>query len=161
MRVLQGQEAKDARKLIEYAARLALRSTCQRWRCGSVVVAGRNVIGEGFNSPPGNLEDQRRCTCDKRELHEKITDKTCCVHAEQRAMHEALRTNPESIQGARLYFARIDREGSLESGKDPYCTVCSKSALDLGLAEVVLARPEGILTYNPSEYNLLSYQFRG
>jgi hypothetical protein len=30
--------------------------------------------------------------------HRKVTDKTCCIHAEQRALFDALKNHPEQIE---------------------------------------------------------------
>jgi len=144
----------------------AEKSGCQRngtlnSRCGAIIVKAGRIIGQGFNSPPGGLESQRRCGCDKSALHRKVTDKTCCVHAEQRAIIDALRNYPDSIVGSRLYFVRVSPNDDLEVSGNPYCTICSKIVLDVGIAEFVLFREEGICVYDTEEYNLLSYQFKG
>jgi deoxycytidylate deaminase len=39
-----------------------------------------------------------------------VTDKTCCIHAEQRAIMNALRNHPNEIEGADLYFMRLDKD---------------------------------------------------
>jgi len=88
-----------------------------------------------------NKKAQRRCFQDKLKLHSKVTDKTCCVHAEQRAIVDALKNNPE-LSG------------------NPYCTICSKMALDVGIKEFILLHKECPIAYNTEEYNLLSYNCR-
>ncbi len=161
MSYLSGAQAQEAEKYLEEAARVALRSTCERDQCGCIIVAEGKIIGRGFNSPPGEKESQRRCSCDKSLLHPKVTDKTCCVHAEQRAILDALRTFPDQLLGATLYFARLDKQGIvLKSGK-PYCTICSKMALDVGIGLFVLAHEHGITAYETEEYNLLSFAYKG
>lgn len=161
MRILTGHEERKALDYIGRAKEMALRSTCQRDHCGSVIVQNDIVIGYGFNSPPGNKEGQRRCSFSKDSYHKKVTDKTCCVHAEQRAIADALRTNPSELIGSRLYFIRLDKNDSPTRAGNPYCTICSKTALDEGLAEFVLWREEGVCVYDTDEYNLLSFQFSG
>jgi hypothetical protein len=42
-------------------------------------------------------ENQRRCSNDKDKYNKKVTDKTCCVHAEQRAIMNALIDAPDKI----------------------------------------------------------------
>lgn len=163
MRYLFGDEKTKALEYIAEAAKVALHSTCERSHCGSIIVQGDEIIGRGFNSPPGNQEEQRRCSYSKDMYHPKVTDKTCCVHAEQRAIIDALRNNPGKITGSRLYFIRLDNDGNrsntgVQSGK-PYCTICSKMALDVGIAEFVLRHEEGIAVYDTQEYNLLSFQY--
>ena len=130
MRYLSGDEQQQALAYINQAAEIALQSTCERARCGSVIVENDEIIGSGFNSPPGHLESQRRCSCEKSSYHKKVTDKTCCIHAEQRAIMNALIDNPDKIIGSRLYFIRLDEEGKPSKAGKPYCTICSKMSLD-------------------------------
>lgn len=118
------------------------------------------VIGSGYNSPPRDLESQRRCQCDKKILDSKVTDKTCCIHAEQRAIMDALSKNAEKLPGSRLYFVRIDDEGKMKFSGEPYCTICSKMAIDTGIQEFVLYRKDGLHVYDTEEYNLISFQFQ-
>ena len=160
MRLLSGDEEKRASKCIDEAAAIALKSTCQRDRCGSILIKGDEVIGRGCNSPPKDQESQRRCSYSKEEYHKKVTDKTCCVHAEQRAILDALKKDPAKVSGSRLYFMRINDKGQPSQAGDPYCTICSKMALDAGVAEFVLWRQEGIVVYDTEEYNLISFQYK-
>lgn len=103
-----------------------------------MIVENDEIIGTGFNSPPGEKESQRRCSNDKDTYNKKVTDKTCCVHAEQRAIMNALIDAPDKIIGSRLYFVRIDENGKPTHAGNPYCTICSKMALDAGIREFVL-----------------------
>lgn len=160
MRFLSGDELKEALEYIQKAADTALSSSCLRAKCGSVIVKDNTVIGSGFNSPPGDVESQRRCSNNKEMYHKKVTDKTCCVHAEQRAMFDALRNDPDKLKGSRIYFTRVDGEGKILYSGKPYCTICSKMALDLGIAEFVLYHKEGICVYETEEYNNLSFEFK-
>ncbi len=159
MKVLSGSEEKEAMKYIDEAAKVALHATCERKKCGTVIVMKSKIIGKGFNSPPTNIESQRRCLNDKSSYDKRVTDKTCCVHAEQRAIMDALKNNPEKIVGSRLYFVRLDKTKKKPSGQ-PYCTICSKMALDAGIKEFVLWHDSGITVYDTDEYNDLSFQYR-
>ena len=158
MRFLSGKENEKALEYILEATRTALYSTCTRAQCGSVIVKDNKIIGKGFNSPPGNIESQRRCECDKKTYHNKVTDKTCCVHAEQRAIMDALINNSDKIAGSRLYFIRLDKRTPSRAGK-PYCTICSKLAVDTGITEFALWQEKGIIVYDTQEYNTISYQY--
>lgn len=142
------------------AVEIARKATCSRSRCGSVIAKDGEIIGEGFNSPAGGLESRRRCACAKSDLDSKVTDKTCCVHAEQRAIMDALAKNPDKLPGATLYFVRLDGEGVPKRSGEPYCTICSKMSLDSGIAEFVLWKPEGYAAYPTEEYDALSYAYR-
>ena len=139
------------------ALREAGNSTCQRAQCGSIIVKDDRIIGRGHNSPPRDLESQRRCLHDKSSYDNKVTDKTCCVHAEQRAIMDALSKHPESIRGSTIYVIRL-KDGVVQTGK-PYCTICSKMALDAGIARFILIRADGIQEYGTAEYNDRSYRF--
>lgn len=153
---------KEAINFLKKAAEVALNSSCFRSKCGSIIVKDNKIIGVGYNSPPGNIPLEK---CLKDELPDNfISDKTCCIHAEQRAIINTLRNNPNKIIGSRLYFIRLDSNGTLyqtgaQAGK-PYCTICSKMSLDVGIKEFVLWHEEGICVYDTKEYNVLSFKFR-
>ena len=159
MRYLSGDEEKNALECMIEASGVALKSTCGRSRCGSIMCKDNELIGEGFNSPPNNDEGQRRCSCSIDLYSKKVTDKTCCVHAEQRAIMDALRKNHGKLKGSRLYFVRIDENGKPTRSGKPYCTICSKMALDVGIAEFVLWNERGICVYDAREYNSISFEY--
>jgi len=138
MRYLSGYEEQQALAYLAKAAEIALQSTCERDRCGSLIVKNDEIIGTGFNSPPANKESQRRCSCSKDIYHKKVKDTTCCIHAEQRAIMDALKKNPDKILGSRLYFIRLDDHGIPSKAGKPYCTICSKMTLDAGVHEFIL-----------------------
>ena len=159
MIVLNGEEEKIALDILLKTADLAKDATCSMSKCASIFVKDNQIIGAGYNSPPGNIESQRRCNYSKDSYHKKITDKTCCIHAEQRAIIDALTRHPDMIKGSRLYFARL-KDGQMARAGKPYCTICSKMALDAGIAEFTLWHNEGIIVYDTKEYNRLSYEYR-
>lgn len=159
MRYLVDNEEKKALKYIDQAAHIALDSTCERARCGSIIIQDDRIIGMGFNSSPQNKEEQRRCSYSKDSYHKKVTDKTCCVHAEQRAIIDALKNYPDKITGSRLYFIRLCADGTPSRAGKPYCTICSKMALDTGIAEFILWHEDGVCVYDTDEYNALSFQY--
>lgn len=145
---------------IEEATKVALNSTCERAKCGSVIVKDNTIIGKGFNSPPNNLQSQKRCTNNKDSYNNKVTDKTCCVHAEQRAIMDALKNNPSKLKDSTLYFIRLNKNNNKQFAGKPYCTICSKMALDAGIKEFVLFHENGVKPYKTDEYNLLSYNYQ-
>ncbi|MFH1585269.1 MAG: hypothetical protein ABIB79_00695 [archaeon] len=145
-------------KNAEYQAMLA---TCKRAKCGVVIIKEHKIIGSGFNSPPGNLEAMRTCHLDKRSIDEKVTDKTCCIHAEQRAMDEAIsKYGKKEIRGSGIIFARVDDQGNTIHSGQPYCTICSKRAVDLGISYWVLNHQSGIYVYSSEEYHRISLAFK-
>lgn len=71
---------------------------------------------------------------------------------------DALRNNPEKVSGSRLYFVRLEN-GTPSRAGEPYCTICSKMALDVGIAEFLLWREGGVCVYTTEEYNERSFQY--
>lgn len=162
MRYLSEQEKHVTQQWMDEAATIAQQATCTRAKCGAVIVKDGEVIGRGFNSPPGDDENQRRCGIPKDSYDKKVTDKTCCVHAEQRAVMDALRRNAKKLLGSTMYFVRLDGEGNMRTGEalsKPYCTICSKMILDTGISEFVLRQHEGMCAYETGEYNEVSYKY--
>lgn len=159
MRYLTNSETEKANEYLDKCVELALKATCERHRCGSVIVKNEQIIGEGYNTPPRNLESQRRCHLKKNEYDIKVTDKTCCIHAEQRAIFDALKINGDEIEGSTIYFMRIDKDNQPTFAGEPYCTICSKSVLDVGIAEFVLKTEQGLIAYGAEEYNDLSFAY--
>lgn len=159
MHYLSWNEEKEALEFIKLASEIAKKATCTRSKCGSIIVKNWEIVWTWYNSPTLELESQRRCSCYKNEYHKKVTDKTCCIHAEQRAMFDALRNNPEKIVWARLYFIRLDENDEISLAGEPYCTICSKMSLDLWIKEFVLLHEKWVCVYESEEYNNLSYKY--
>jgi deoxycytidylate deaminase len=160
MYILKGEEKEVAQTYLQKAIEIAQKATCSRSKCGCVIVKDDIIIGSGYNSPPNDLESQKRCSNSKNQYHKKVTDKTCCIHAEQRAMFDALKNNSQNITGSRLYFIRLDEKNqpAVVTGM-PYCTICSKMALDLGIKEFVLVYENGFHVFNTEEYNDVSFKY--
>jgi deoxycytidylate deaminase len=159
MRYVSEKEEPQIIEIFNKVIEIAKNSTCKKSKCGSIIINNNEIIGQGFNSPSANLEEQRRCLNSKDSYNKKVTDKTCCIHAEQRAMINALQTNPNKIKNSRLYFIRLDNNNNILKAGKPYCTICSKMALDIGISEFVLWHNNGICIYNTQEYNDLSFEF--
>lgn len=158
MKRLEGDEEKKAVRWMEAAAVYARRALCSNAKCGAVVVKDGAAIGGGYNAPPRDREENRMCRAEIGPGKPNY-DRTCCMHAEWRAIMDALRNHPESIAGSKLYFARVDGEGAIRRSGEPYCTVCSRMALDAGIASFLLWHEEGIGEYPTEEYNKLSYAY--
>lgn len=141
------------------AQKVAKLATCNRAHCGAVIVSqdGR-IIGKGYNAPPKGDEWQRMCDVELDQSLKQNNDKTCCVHAEWNAIIDALKHHAAKIEGSTLYFMRIDDEGEFTEAGKPYCTVCSRLALESGIAVFGLWNdgPEMIET---GRYNQRSYEF--
>ena len=159
MKILTDEEEKEAVRWFREAAGVAVKSLCLRRKCGSVVVKNGKIIGAGFNSPPQNKTELRICL-DEYEIPAGFRhDRTCCVHAEQRAISEAVRGG-EDMNGARIYFADVDSDGNMLRANTPKCTICSRAALDVGIAEFYLYGDDGVRSYPTDEYNRLSYEHK-
>lgn len=161
MRILAGEELETAERYLIVAGEQARdRATCKKARCGTVIVKGFTIIGMGYNSPPGDNERNRKCDIVSGLVPNPRHDQTCCMHAEWRGIHDALSRHDRSrLNGSILYFERIGLTGYPQIAGKPYCTVCSRLALDVGISEFVLRHPEGITAYDTVEYNDLSYAF--
>ena len=136
---------------------IAKKSTCKRFKCGSVIINENKIIGIGYNSQPCNINEE----CFKDSLAKDFkSDKTCCVHAEQRAIMNALKMNPSRLEGSTLYFIRLNDSSEPFLAGEPYCTICSKMALDVGIKEFCLWKENGWKHYDTKEYNELSFKFK-
>ena len=154
---LKGQEELEAKKWFYEAAKVAEKALCLRDKCGAVLVSDGEVIGKGYNAPPLDKEENRMCSNKYKFTGKRKSDRTCCIHAEWRAIFDALKRNPEKIKGSSLYFMRLNDKGVMTKSGEPYCTVCSRIALDLGVKNFVLWQEEGVCVYATSLYNRLSY----
>lgn len=144
-------------KILAEAIKVASRSLCKKAFCGSIIIANGKVIGRGFNSPAGN--EQERCNDNYLIPEQNKHDITCCVHAEIRVIHDAMTNSASELVGAKLYFIRLNNQFEPTTAGTPYCTICSREALDSGIAEFGLWRDDHFHMYNTQEYNNLTYQY--
>lgn len=163
MKYLENEEKEIADRWMREALKVAEKAMCLKAKCGTVVVKDGKIIGSGYNAPPLDSEENRFCN---KEFLNDINigkpkyDKTCCIHAEWRAIMDALKNNGDKIEGSKLYFTRVDEEGNLKKSGKPYCTVCSRLALDCGIDKFILWHEDGICEYDTVEYNKLSYEYK-
>lgn len=150
---------KAKEEFFQAAAEVAKRATCFKARCGAVVVKEDEIIGEGYNSPPNDDEQNRMCKREYDYSKKPKYGKTCCVHAEWRAIADALKNHAGKIKGSTLYFMRVDEQGNFTDAGEPFCTVCSRLALDSGIKYFALWNESGEKVYDTKEYNQLSYDF--
>jgi deoxycytidylate deaminase len=145
----------------EEAQKTAHRATCNRAKCGSVIVATNGqIIGRGYNAPPLGDESQRMCDVQLDKSIKQNNDKTCCVHAEWNAILDAKKNHPDKVAGSTLYFMRVNEDGEYTEAGDPYCTVCSRLALESGISTFGLWN-NGPQMIDTSTYNQKSYAFYG
>ena len=145
-------------KYFELARQEAVKAGCLRDKCGAVVVMDCIVVGAGYNGPPSGAEANRKCDLELTSSSKPKADRTCCVHAEWRAIIDAIQ-NKKDITGSTLYFTRVDNAGVIKKSGQPYCTVCSRLALDTGVRYFALWQEEGIKLFDTKDYNDLSYKF--
>ena len=110
---------------------------------GAVIVKDGEIIGTGYNAPPLNDEKNRKCLDEYDFSGKPKYDHTCCMHAEWRAILNAMKEN-----------------GDILKSGEPFCTVCSRFALDVGIAEFLLWHEAGVCSYDTEEYNNLSYSYK-
>jgi len=159
MQYLKDQQEEEAKKWLLQATEVAKKALCLKAKCGAVIVKDNENIGEGYNAPPQDKEENRVCEKEFPPGKPKY-DRTCCMHAEWRAILEALRKNPEKVLGSKIYFSRADENGEVKKSGQPLCTVCSRMVLDVGIEKFVLWHEDGIAEYPTNEYNLLSYEYK-
>ncbi len=157
VRVLLGDEKSRAEEFFRVALKECDQSFCLSSQSGCVIVNNGLIIGRGTNSPPANEKIEK---CFKDDLPANFrSDKTCCIHAEQRAIMDALSLGKSLVKGSTLYYIRKKFGEKVFAGK-PFCTICSKLALDVGVKEFVLWHENGITAYDSREYNQLSFAYR-
>lgn len=146
-------------QFFEEARKQAVMATCSRARCGSVIVtANGRIIGRGYNAPPLGDESQRMCEAELDKTIKQNNDKTCCVHAEWNAIIDALKHHAAETEGSTLYFMRVNDAGEFTEAGDPYCTVCSRLALESGVAMFGLWN-DGPEMLSTKDYNVKSYAY--
>lgn len=147
-----------AERYFEEASNEAKKSLCLRDKCGAIIVSDGKVVGRGYNAPPNDDLALRRCDLNIIQSPKPKSDRTCCVHAEWRAIIDAIR-HEKKLDGSTLFFTRVDRDGNILKSGQPYCTVCSRLALDNGVGFFALWHENGIGIYDTKEYDELSYRF--
>ena len=147
-------------RFFKEAGAVATKALCNRARCGSVIVSNKGeIIGSGYNAPPLEDEDQRMCSYNNFKFSKKPkSDKTCCVHAEWNAIINALKHHPNEINGSTLYFMRIDENDNFTKAGEPYCTVCSRLAMQSGILKFGLWNNDPEM-FEVGNYNIKSYNF--
>lgn len=160
MEYLKNKEEQEAIDWMKEAAKVAEKALCLRAKCGTVIVKDGEIIGRGYNAPPLDDSKNQKCLEEYDFSGKPKYDHTCCMHAEWRAILDVVKNNPDKTKGASLYFTRVDKEGNILKSGEPFCTVCSRFALDVGIANFLLWHEEGICEYPTNEYNNLSYSYK-
>lgn len=151
------EETEKLEAIVRNLVFIAKQAKCKRSKCGSMIVADDfQIIGYGYNSMPCDVSGE----CFKDNLDPTFkSDKTCCIHAEQRAIMDALKHQSEKINESTLFFIRLDENEQPKHSGKPYCSICSKMALDAGIKNFVLWHKEGWTSYDTKEYNDLTFKY--
>ena len=146
--------------VFELVKKVAAHALCERAHCGAAIVLDGKVISTGYNAPPRDNIANKKCHIEfSREGRKKPkSDCTCCIHAEWNAIITALRLGVD-LAGSVMYFTRVDDKGKMEYSGEPYCTVCSRLALEVGISFWVLWHDTGPVLYDAKTYNDLSFQY--
>jgi len=130
------------------------KSPCCKGKAGAIVFRNDMVLGRGYNRPPLNMPV---ASCEKEEIPVPNFYGTCCLHAEDLALEDALINHGrQALVDSAIIFARKSIDGTELYAKEPSCYECSKKALDKGLSWFVLRHEHGMVAYNTFYYNELS-----
>jgi deoxycytidylate deaminase len=159
MQRITGKDLDRIRPFFEAAAAVAKHATCHQAKCGTVIASNGDIIGQGYNGPALDDEASRTCGAQYDLTKKPKYDKTCCIHAEWRAILDACKRNASKIAGSTLYFMRVDEHGDFTDAGEPFCTTCSRLTLEAGIGQFALWNDNGADLYNAAEYNKKSYAF--
>lgn len=143
----------------EAAAQAARRALCLRSRCGAVLVKDGRILAAGYNGPPQDDLALRSCHSLVPSRHKPKADRSCCLHAEWKALEDALLQCPVDVVGSTMVFCRVDANGQMLKSGNPYCTVCSRLTLHRGVGFWMLWHEGGIQVYSATEYHRLSERY--
>lgn len=132
---------------IEVAQVISKRSTCLRRRYGAVIVRDNVIVSTGYNgSPRGEVNCIDTGKCVRQELHVPKGERyelCSSVHAEQNAI---INYDPSMMQGATIYIAGFNADGSVASGKP--CLLCGRMIANARIAKIVYRDESGNLIFN-------------
>lgn len=118
MILLSGKAEKEAKDWMMEASKVAKKALCSKSKCGTVIVSNGSIIGQGYNAPPLDKHENSFCSRETGTGKPRY-DMTCCIHAEWRAIIDALKNNPNLIEASKLYFTRVDDEGNIKNQVSP------------------------------------------
>ena len=163
MRILKDSDKIIAAKYLAEAVKASRNSVCLKRPRGVVIVKDNKVVGKGWNAPA----DEHVCEeCLRSKMKPKVfatfnTEPCYAVHAEQRAILNALKSGSSNLNCAKMYFVRTDDDGKYMPCDDgPSCTICSKLILESGIESFIYETFEdGITELTAKEFNDLSMQY--
>ncbi len=163
MNVLEGKEKEEAERCFKEAVGFSRNSRCLKRPRGTVIVKDGKIIGRGWNAPASD-HSCKECLRDKmkpKTFSIFNTEPCYSVHAEQRAIIDAFKSGHTNLSGAKMYFARSDKNGKYMPCDDgPSCTICSKLILESGLDSFIYETYEdGVVELSAKEFHDLSMQY--
>ena len=150
--VTDENEIRSIRQYMEIAAMEAEKSTCTKSKRGVLIVKNNTIVSTGHNKP--TIEGL--CNpCVRENIHDNSKYELCsAIHAEQMALISGLYPN---FINARMYHIKV-KNGEMRVSRKPSCSICSRMILESGISEIVLWQKEGYVVYNPTEFNLMSFE---
>ncbi len=169
IRFLTGGDMDDARRWMEYAAKVAGKSTCTRSKRGAIIVKSGHVVGEGFNAPHATFEYLcQPCIREQLNVPHKTRYELCCgEHAERAALDDSVMRILKGGEGLEcggpyegtMYHIALNESGEPVRSGEPSCTLCSGPILKWGIKEVVLWQGGDIYkAYGAREFHELSIE---
>ena len=126
----------------DIAGAVGRRATCLRRRYGAIIVKDHIIISTGYNGAPrgeANCLDTGICERERLNVPKGEKYELCvAVHAEQNAIINA---DPEKMEGATIYIAGSNADGSLASGQP--CLLCRRMLRNARIKNAVYKDADG------------------
>ena len=127
---------------LDIAGAVGRRATCLRRRYGAIIVKDHIIISTGYNGAPrgeANCLDTGVCERERLNVPKGEKYELCvAVHAEQNAIINA---DPEKMEGATIYIAGSNADGSLASGQP--CLLCRRMLRNARIKNAVYKDADG------------------
>ncbi len=127
---------------LDIAGAVGRRATCLRRRYGAIIVKDHIIVSTGYNGAPrGEANCLDIGTCERERLNVPKGEKyelCVAVHAEQNAIINA---DPEKMEGATIYIAGYNADGSLASGQP--CLLCRRMLRNARIKNAVYKDADG------------------
>ena len=127
---------------LDIAGAVGRRATCLRRRYGAIIVKDHIIISTGYNGAPrgeANCLDTGICERERLNVPKGEKYELCvAVHAEQNAIINA---GPEKMEGATIYIAGSNADGSLASGQP--CLLCRRMLRNARIKNAVYKDADG------------------
>jgi len=157
MRFLGEKESEKAWEYFDAASEIAKENAkCLKSQRGVVIVKNGVIIGKGYNAPPKDEPTCEYCLRDKFKNMPLGTEPCRAIHAEERAIIDALKKTG-NLEGAIMCHIKI-KLGEIVPSTVPSCTICSKLVAEEGMKFVMWTK-EGVALYEPKEFNELSFGY--